>query len=97
MDIQDFVPTGGGSLRDPVGTFAQTRYVHPDSHWAPLGGETDPGHAVSPAPSISPVQVYGATRQQRETRRGRPGTDTGNGYSHVATARMVRSALRPGV
>lgn len=96
MDIQDFVPAGGGSLRDPVGTFTQTRYVHPDSHWAPLGGETDPGRALSPAPSISPVQVYGATRQQGETRTGRPGTDTGDGFDFGATNHMIRSALRPG-
>lgn len=71
MDIQDFVPTGGGSLRDlygtrePLGTFTDTRITHPDEIWHPLGGELD-----SRAPSL--------------TTGGRLGRDQPAGADHAA-------------
>jgi hypothetical protein len=58
MDLDDFTPADGGSLRgqpvpeaEPVATFTQTQTVHPDSCWHPLGGELDPGRAPSRAHS----------------------------------------------
>jgi hypothetical protein len=97
MDIQDFVPTGGGSLRDPygtrepLGTFTDTRTPHPDEYWHPLGGELS-----SRAPSLSAADDQGEARQQSDARPGRPGTGTSDGFDLQGTARTIRSALRPG-
>jgi len=99
MDLDTFVPVGGGTLRDahqtasePVATFTPTRTVHPDSIWNPLGGQFDQSRGTSLVPS--PGDQGDAGTQQDDAGPDRP--DTGDGYSHVATARMVRSALRPG-
>ena len=49
MDIDDFVPVGGDSLRDPcvtrkpVATFTDIQTTHPDEIWHPLGGEFEQG------------------------------------------------------
>jgi hypothetical protein len=99
MDIQDVVPSGGGSLRgpqaEPVATFTDTQFVHPDEYWHPLGGEFD-----SRAPSLS-SDDEGATSQQaqaaqRDASPGRSGTDMGGRFDLQGTARMIRSSVRPG-
>jgi hypothetical protein len=96
MDIQDFVPAGGGSLRgravpeaEPVATFTPTQTVHPDEYWHPWGGELDAGRAPSLVSSADDQ-----AGQRGDARPGRPGTSAGDGYSFQTTARMVRSALR---
>jgi hypothetical protein len=98
MDIQDFVPAGGGSLRgfpattsEPVATFTQTQTVHPDSIWRPLGGEFDQGRVPSVRNSADDQ-----TGQRDDASADRPGADTSDGYNFQSTARMVRSALNPG-
>jgi hypothetical protein len=102
MDIQDFVPAGGGSLRnfpapattsEPVATFTQTQTVHPDSIWRPLGGEFDQGRAMR---QLSSARSPDETGQQGDTGPGRLGIDTGDGYNFQDAARMVRSALTGG-
>lgn len=102
MDLDDFTPAGGGSLRDqygtrePVATFTPTRYTHPDEHWSPIGGELDPGRMTSPSPSISPVK-FGSTTAQHDGEQNRASADVGDGFDLQTTARTIRSALRPGV
>lgn len=95
MDLDDFTPAGGGSLREPLGTFTQTQYVHPDVHWNPLGGEFQQGHGLTLAPATSPVKFGSATAQQ-DAEPGRPGADTGD-FDLQATSRTIRSSLRPGL
>ncbi len=100
MDIQDFVPAGGGSLRDipattsePVATFTPTQTVPPDSIWRPLGGEFDQGRAMR---VLSSAQSPDDIGQQDDARPGGLGIGTGDGYNFQDTARMVRSALMAG-
>lgn len=91
LDIQDFVPTGGGSLREPYGTrepvatFTDTRFIHPDEIWHPLGGELD-----SRVPSLS-AGGQGET-QQRDAEQS---DGTGDAFDLHATSRTIRSVLRP--
>lgn len=104
MDIQDFIPASGASIRDfhqtgtrePAATFTQTQTTPPGRDLAPLGGELD-----CRAPSLSSANGQGGTRQretaqERDARPGRAGTDTGEGFDLQATSRMIRSALRGG-
>jgi hypothetical protein len=101
--VDDFASAGAGSLRgrhatrEPVATFTETRTLHPDEIWHPLGGGLD-----SRAPSLtSSVDDQGETRQ-RETRQRdaepgrRPGDDTSEEFDLLGTASTIRSALRPG-
>lgn len=103
MDMDDFTPAGAGSLRDfptygtrePLGTFTDTRFAHPDEIWHLIGGKLD-----SRAPSLS-SDDQGETRQcdarqQGEAGPGRPGNGADDGFDLHATCRMIRSAVRPG-
>jgi hypothetical protein len=93
MDMDDFSPAGGGSLRgvlrpgtrEPVATFTQTRALHPDEIWHPRGGELTGTRPERPG--------------SREDRRkaGHQGKTGHQGTTpHEEVARMVRAALRPG-
>jgi len=42
MDDPDLIPAQH-VLRQPLGTFTQTRTGHPDEVWRPLGGELEQG------------------------------------------------------
>jgi hypothetical protein len=81
MDLDDFTPAGGGSLRDqygtrePVATFTEALFTHPDDIWHPLGGELDQSRPQRAPP-----------RQDRKAGHAE--------HPHAETARMVRSALR---
>lgn len=84
MDMDDFVPAGGGSLRgrrgyatrEPVGTFTEVRTVHPDEYWRPLSEELE-----LPRPRRT-----GSKQDHRKTEDARP--------PHGEAARIVRAALR---
>jgi hypothetical protein len=94
MDIQDFVPEGGGSLRgrpvihngQQVGTFTDTSPAqHDDELWR---------SATRPDSEDDGDQDDG---RQRQARPGRPDTGTSDGFDLQGAARTIRSALRPGV
>lgn len=86
MDLDDFTPASGGSLRDGthrvghqrVATFTVPAVRHPDHIWNPRGGEIT-GHR--PWRSASK-----ADHQEPKHAEHTP---------HQETARMVRAALRP--
>jgi hypothetical protein len=70
VDIQNFVPAGGGSFRDfhmpaasePVATFTPTRTVHRDETWHPYSSELEQGHSRS--------QVSSAGDQEESMQQG---------------------------
>jgi hypothetical protein len=92
MDLDDFTPAGGGSLRQPlihngqsVATFT-TPTPHQDEIWSASTMPVDD--------QDGPAQDE--TRQQRRARPGRPGNDTGDAFHLQGTSKMIRWALRPG-
>lgn len=65
---EDLIPQGGlRSTREPLGTFTDTRTVHPDEIWHPLGGELD-----SRAPSLPSADDQGDTTDQTRPDRAVP-------------------------
>ena len=95
MDMNHFVPAGGGLLRrsvlhngQTIASFTETRTVHPDTIWHPLGGEFEQGHGM---PHMAASFGQGDATQQEE----KPG-QTGDTFDLKATGRQIRSALRPG-
>jgi hypothetical protein len=88
MDLDDLAPARGGSLRDgthrvgrqTVGTFTETRTVHPDQIWNPRGGELT---GSRPWRSDSEADHRGPERTRRVSH-------------HEQAARTVRAALRSG-
>jgi hypothetical protein len=88
MDLDDFVPTGGGSLRDslrpratrqPVATFTTPTLNH-DEIWESA--------------------LRGGEHERDRPKRTRPQQDRLKAHAeqppHEETARMIRAALRPG-
>lgn len=92
MDLDDFVPAGGGSLRtrvvhngQTVGTFS-TPALNLDEHYRQtrLRSALRPGHGLEHEP------VDGAERASQHT------AQHAAQFNHAETSRMIRSALRPG-
>jgi hypothetical protein len=89
MDLQHFVPAGGGSLRgrpvihngQQVGTFTDTSPAQHDELWRS---------------ATRPDTPEDGRETQREATPGRPRTDTGDAFDLQGAARMIRAALRPG-
>lgn len=87
MDMDDFTPASGGSLRDslrpetrePVGTFTPTRTLHPDEIWNPRSRE-----------------ITGHRPWRPDVREDRTAGDVER-FSHEEAAGQMRAALRPGV
>ena len=88
MDIQDFAPAGGGSLRgrpvihagQQVGTFTDTQTTHPDEIWNDaIGGEREHDQPKGSRP-----------RQDRRK------AEHMERLPHEEAASQIRAALRPG-
>ena len=95
MDLDSFVPQGGGSLaapaaplsRAPVAQFTPTTYQHPDTIWSPRGSEiAPPGRPLG-----QPADVYGPATSERPAERATIGSDM---PGHAVAGSMVRAALR---
>lgn len=92
MDLDDFVPAGGGSLRtrvvhngQTVATFS-TPALNLDEHFQQAHLRSlRPGHGLEHEPLNQAERASEKTAQNAA------------GFDHAETSRMIRSALRPGV
>jgi hypothetical protein len=98
MDLNDLTPAGAGSLRapaapairEPVGTFSETRVQHPDEIWNPRGSEIGPPQRpLGPAPGYSAGAGSERSVQADTSERPTAGDTVRNAQ------RTVRAALRP--